>query len=59
MIHPDDDDSKADWWEKWAGLSMDQDVDPELRISHAIEGVTMALIAISKRLKTIGDNQLN
>jgi hypothetical protein len=62
MTHPDDDDSRPEWWEKEATRNwtlIDEAFPPQLRMAIAIEGVLAALIAVSKRLETIADNQLN
>jgi len=59
MTHPDDNDKSADFWESCATEWMFNEVDSDNHVRHAIDGATAALIAISKRLKTIADNQLN
>jgi len=59
MTHPDDDSSSADFWESCATEWMFDEVDRDNHVRHAIDGVTAALLAISKRLKTIADSQLN
>jgi hypothetical protein len=52
-------DDSADSWEGFASRQMFNEVGDGHEVVNVLECICAALVAISKRLKTIADNQLN